>query len=201
MCIRDRSSGHGVVGRAAQQANELMTRLNESSAQISSVVESIRGIAAQTTMLALNATIEAARAGEAGRGFAVVASEVKDLATETGMATSDIVSRVDTIQHDSAAALEALTQVAAVITQINESQSVIAAAVEEQAATTSEIDRNLGEAAGTMAELTGEEAAARSSYQYDTQSQDVSGQSWSSPGPAQELDFDRLDEVAGQYTH
>ena len=77
--------------QAADHANALMERLAESSARIGQVVESIRGIAAQTTMLALNATIEAARAGEAGRGFAVVASEVKDLAAETGTATADIV--------------------------------------------------------------------------------------------------------------
>ena len=90
---------------AADHANQLMERLADSSAQIGQVVESIRGIAAQTTMLALNATIEAARAGEAGRGFAVVASEVKDLAAETGTATADIVSRVEAIQNDTHAAL------------------------------------------------------------------------------------------------
>ena len=98
--------------RAADHANALMERLADSSAEIGQVVESIRGIAAQTTMLALNATIEAARAGEAGRGFAVVASEVKDLAAETGSATADIVSRVDQIQADTHAALAAIAEVA-----------------------------------------------------------------------------------------
>ena len=104
---------------AADHANALMERLADSSAQIGEVVESIRGIAAQTTMLALNATIEAARAGEAGRGFAVVASEVKDLAAETGTATADIVTKVDAIQNDTQAALVALAEVAQVITEIS----------------------------------------------------------------------------------
>jgi methyl-accepting chemotaxis protein len=141
--------------RAADHANQLMERLADSSARIGEVVESIRGIAAQTTMLALNATIEAARAGEAGRGFAVVASEVKDLAAETGTATADIVGRVDAIQADTQAALVALGEVAQVITEISSSQSVIAAAVEEQAATTAEIDRSLTEAVTAVNQLAG----------------------------------------------
>jgi methyl-accepting chemotaxis protein len=141
--------------RAADHANQLMERLADSSARIGEVVESIRGIAAQTTMLALNATIEAARAGEAGRGFAVVASEVKDLAAETGTATADIVGRVDAIHADTQAALVALGEVAQVITEISSSQSVIAAAVEEQAATTAEIDRSLTEAVTAVNQLAG----------------------------------------------
>ena len=141
--------------RAADHANNLMERLAESSTRIGEVVESIRGIAAQTTMLALNATIEAARAGEAGRGFAVVASEVKDLAAETGTATADIVGRVDAIRDDTQAALVALAEVAHVITEISSSQSVIAAAVEEQAATTAEIDRSLTEAVTAVNQLAG----------------------------------------------
>jgi methyl-accepting chemotaxis protein len=149
--------------RAADHANQLMERLADSSARIGEVVESIRGIAAQTTMLALNATIEAARAGEAGRGFAVVASEVKDLAAETGTATADIVGRVDAIHADTQAALVALGEVAQVITEISSSQSVIAAAVEEQAATTAEIDRSLTEAVTAVNQL----AARTDSNEYD----------------------------------
>jgi methyl-accepting chemotaxis protein len=147
--------------RAADHANGLMERLADSSERIGEVVESIRGIAAQTTMLALNATIEAARAGEAGRGFAVVASEVKDLAAETGTATADIVSRVEAIHADTQAALIALGEVTQVITEISSTQSVIAAAVEEQAATTNEIDRSLTEAVTAVNQLASSEHAAR----------------------------------------
>jgi methyl-accepting chemotaxis protein len=144
--------------RAADNANALMERLAESSDRIGEVVESIRHIASQTTMLALNATIEAARAGEAGRGFAVVASEVKDLAAETGTATADIVGRVEAIRMDTQAALVALGEVAQVITEISSSQSVIAAAVEEQAATTAEIDRSLTEAVTAVNQLASQSA-------------------------------------------
>lgn len=140
---------------AADHANALMGRLAESSSGIGAVVESIRGIAAQTTMLALNATIEAARAGEAGRGFAVVASEVKHLADETGSATEDIVARVETIQQDTQAALSALGEVAQVISEISTSQGVIASAVEGQAAATTEIDNSISEAVMAVNRLVG----------------------------------------------
>ena len=165
----DASSTADVAVRAAEHANQLMERLAESSARIGEVVESIRGIAGQTTMLALNATIEAARAGEAGRGFAVVASEVKDLAAETSSATADIVTRVDAIQADTHAALAALSEVSHVITEISASQSVIAAAVEEQAATTAEIDRSLTEAVTAVNQLTGSDAPPHDAWRADQQ--------------------------------
>ena len=149
----DASATADTAVHAAEHANALMAELVESSEQIGAVVESIRSIAAQTTMLALNATIEAARAGEAGRGFAVVASEVKDLAAETGSAASDIVGRVDAIRTSTQAAVAALAQVSGVITEIHSSQAVIAAAVEEQAATTSEIDRSLTQAVTAVNQL------------------------------------------------
>lgn len=139
--------------KAAGHADEIMERLADSSAAIEHVVTSIRGIAGQTTMLALNATIEASRAGEAGRGFAVVASEVKELAGETGSATSDIVVRIEAIRLDTQAALAALDQVTTVIAEISASQTMIAAAVEEHAATTAEIDRSLADAVAAVNQL------------------------------------------------
>lgn len=75
-----------------------MTILEEKSARINDVIETIQQIAAQTNLLALNAAIESARAGEAGRGFAVVADEVRKLAEQTGTATLVIQESIRDIQ-------------------------------------------------------------------------------------------------------
>ncbi len=124
-----------------------MNKLGESSAEIGNVIKVITSIAEQTNLLALNATIEAARAGAAGKGFAVVASEVKDLAQETARATEDISERVQAIQTDTAGAVHAIEQITQVIARINDFQTTIASAVEEQTATTTEMNRNVAEAA------------------------------------------------------
>jgi methyl-accepting chemotaxis protein len=131
----------------AQSANTTVAKLGVSSAEVGNIVKVITSIAGQTNLLALNATIEAARAGEAGKGFAVVASEVKDLAQETAKATEEISSRIQAIQTDTSAAVDAIAQIAEVIEKINAYSDTIASAVEEQTATTSEIGRSVGEAA------------------------------------------------------
>ncbi|NEK58982.1 methyl-accepting chemotaxis protein [Geodermatophilus sabuli] len=140
-----------VAGQAvgvAENTTRTVGKLGDSSQEIATVVKLINGIAEQTNLLALNATIEAARAGEAGKGFAVVASEVKELAQETARATEDISRRVEAIQADTAGAVEAIGQISSVIGEINDFQATIAAAVEEQTATTNEMNRNVAEAAG-----------------------------------------------------
>ena len=159
--------------RIAQEANNTIGRLGDSSSEIGEVVKVIDSIAQQTNLLALNATIEAARSGEAGKGFAVVAQEVKELAQETGRATEDITRRVEAIQNDSGEAVGAIGRITEVIGQINDYQSTVAAAVEEQAATTRDMNRDVGEAAkgsGRIAEtISGVAAAAQSTNDGVTQ--------------------------------
>ncbi|WP_432571695.1 methyl-accepting chemotaxis protein [Kineococcus sp. SYSU DK005] len=142
----------GVAAQAVQAAEATtatVARLGESSAEIGDVVKVITAIAEQTNLLALNATIEAARAGEMGKGFAVVAGEVKELAQQTARATEDIGRRVGSIQADTAGAVTAIASITEVIGRINDLQTTIASAVEEQTATTGEMSRSIAEAAGS----------------------------------------------------
>ena len=140
--------------KAAKETNETVRKLGESSTEIGKVIKVITSIAQQTNLLALNATIEAARAGEAGKGFAVVANEVKELAKQTAAATEEIGRKIEAIQGDTGAAVKAIAEIGAIITQINDIQNTTASAVEEQTATTNEIARNAAEAASGGNEIT-----------------------------------------------
>jgi methyl-accepting chemotaxis protein len=113
----------------------------------------INDIANQTNLLALNATIEAARAGEAGKGFAVVANEVKQLATQTARATGDIKGQVTEMQAVTEGAIGAIKNILSGVSDMNEICTLIAAAVEEQAAATREIARNVDQAAAGTREV------------------------------------------------
>ncbi len=139
---------------AADRAGHIMGSLDASSAEITDVVQAITMIAEKTNLLALNATIEAARAGEAGKGFAVVANEVKDLARATAEATGSIVQRVEAMQTASSGATQALADIREIITRINDAQHIIAAAVEEQTATTRQIQGYIRSAASSSQEIT-----------------------------------------------
>ncbi|WP_096701870.1 nitrate- and nitrite sensing domain-containing protein [Magnetospirillum sp. 15-1] len=131
----------------AERTNALVHGLADAARNIGEVVTMIGDIAGQTNLLALNATIEAARAGEAGKGFAVVANEVKNLATQTARATSQITEQVGAVQSATDQAVSAIQGIGAIIERINQVSSAIATAVEQQDATTRDIARNVSEAA------------------------------------------------------
>ncbi len=126
----------------ARLVHEVIQNLVEASGQIGEVSKMIGSIAEQTNLLALNATIEAARAGEAGKGFAVVAGEVKELAKQTGESIGRINGIVLGLQQGAAEAIKAVESIVTVIEQEAEISGSIAAAVEEQTATASEISAN-----------------------------------------------------------
>ena len=137
----------------AQQASATMAKLDSSSLEIGNVLKMISSIAEQTNLLALNATIEAARAGELGKGFAVVANEVKELARQTAKATEEIGGNISSIQGNTKEAVSAIVEITSVINRINDISGMIASAVEEQAATTGEMGRNVTAAASSSANI------------------------------------------------
>jgi methyl-accepting chemotaxis protein len=135
----------------AGRTNASVTDLSQSADRIGDVIGLINTIASQTNLLALNATIEAARAGDAGKGFAVVAQEVKALAAQTAKATSEIGTQIAGMQTATQDAVGAIAEIASTINKMSEISGAIAAAVEQQGATTKEISRNVTEAAkGTL---------------------------------------------------
>jgi methyl-accepting chemotaxis protein len=154
--------------KVAENTTATVSKLGDSSTEIGQVIKVITSIAQQTNLLALNATIEAARAGEAGKGFAVVANEVKELAKETAKATEDISRRIEAIQSDTKAAVEAIASISTVINQINDISGSIATAVEQQNATTNEMSRNVSEAAQSSGEITSNVAGVAEAAQGTT---------------------------------
>lgn len=143
----------GEAVKVAEDANKNVTKLGQSSEEIGQVIKVITSIAEQTNLLALNATIEAARAGEAGKGFAVVANEVKELANQTAKATDEISQKIGTIQADSQNSVTAIGSITEIINRINDISNTIASAVEEQTATTAEMERNVQQAARGSQEI------------------------------------------------
>lgn len=151
----------------AQTSNDKIADLGTAADEIGKVIEVIQDIAEQTNLLALNATIEAARAGDAGKGFAVVATEVKELARQTAAATDDIRTRIEGIQNSTGGAVEAVKEIGDVISHINEVSRTIAAAVEQQSASTKQIAENVSQTAAAS------ESVSRGVAESATASQEI----------------------------
>ncbi|GEM_PF-5247360 len=113
-------------------ASEQMSQLEQVGREIEAAAEQIGSVADQTNLLALNATIEAARAGEAGKGFAVVATEVKELAASAASAAESVGGFIRSIQSGIQSAVGAMTDVSQSISRIDDLQTKITSAVQEQ---------------------------------------------------------------------
>lgn len=127
----------------SRESKDRVATLSGAAKVISGVVELIEDIASRTNLLALNATIEAARAGQAGKGFAVVAHEVKNLAKQTGTATSQIRIQIDDMLSATNATVSSIDEIDSIIVEINEVAAQISAAVEEQTVSISQVTQNI----------------------------------------------------------
>jgi len=146
----------------AQRITGQMQTLGQAAREIGKVTETINEISSQTNLLALNATIEAARAGVAGKGFAVVANEIKALAQQTATATDDIRARIEGVQSSASSGILEIDKIGQVIREVSDIVGVIASAIEEQAASTRGISRNISEASIGVADANGRVAESSS---------------------------------------
>lgn len=163
--VVDKSTG--CVHQLGEEMEVALNRISElrgRSNDIGSILEVIKGIAEQTNLLALNAAIEAARAGEMGCGFAVVADEVRNLARRTQESTTEIENIIGYLQTASVTAHESMqkseeklaetvklsTQSGSVLAQIrettleiNDMNTQVATATDEQAVVAEEVSKNV----------------------------------------------------------
>ncbi len=154
------------VQRQSQALRDGMTQLDDHAKAISQIMGVISDIADQTNLLALNAAIEAARAGDAGRGFAVVADEVRKLAEKTMSSTTDVGNAIAAIQQSAGQSIqqvekavgniseateysnksgEALKEIVGMVDQTADEVRAIAAASEQQSATSEEINKSVAD--------------------------------------------------------
>ncbi len=150
-------SARTVTDEAVEQAKVAtakVAQLGESAGQVRKVIETITDISEQTNLLALNATIEAARAGDAGKGFAVVANEIKELASQTFSATTEIKTNVEDILSSVDGTVSVIEQISSVIDRVNDIVSTITSSIEQQSETTIEISDNINQASAGIQEIT-----------------------------------------------
>ena len=158
---------------------EAIEKINQTSAQISEIIKTIRDVAFQTNLLALNAAIESARAGEAGKGFSVVADEVRNLSLKTSEATKDIGVLIENsknaVENGNKIAREAAQSFEDIAARTEKTSNIInemAAAISEQSGSTKQIDEGLDSIMGVItANSASSEESASASEELSSQAQ------------------------------
>ncbi|HPG25420.1 MAG: methyl-accepting chemotaxis protein [Spirochaetaceae bacterium] len=176
-------AGSEAASRGRSEMGEMaiaMRAIEESSTNISQILDVIEGIAVQTNLLALNAAVEAARAGEVGKGFAVVAEEVRTLALRSSEAARETSERVEEARRAVSAGVRVTSNVSLALDSIVDSASKIESLLEvasssvcEQSSaaanitrTILEVDRRTADTAASAEQLAHDaEVASRALHQ------------------------------------
>ena len=111
------------------RSREQINALEQVSARIDKIVDTITTVSIQTNMLAVNGAIEAARAGEFGKGFMVVSTDIRNLARDSSENAERIKDLVKSVQD----------QIVAVRRDLEDTATMAGAEVEKNKAVTANL--------------------------------------------------------------
>ncbi len=153
VCMRSVYAGANESVEAMEEIKGKIDETNSAIGDISTALQAIESIAAQTNLLSLNASIEAARAGEAGKGFAVVADEIRSLADSSAESAKEIKQIIENVVVLSSGTVDISDRVYDVInkekTDIEEAQEKFNVLSDSVEASLSEIE-TIRQMAGTL---------------------------------------------------